>query len=99
MSGKGITGELGYIEPGCGAKGKQRWLASTEDLEDMYRVHRGKVEILLWCNASDQAARKRAHSPDVEDENEGRKHAKSSCYDKFTDKMTKVEAIETKLRE
>ena len=79
---------FGYIEPGRGAKGKQRWLASTEDLEDMYRVHRGKVEILLWCNASDQAARKRAHSPDVEDESEGQKHAKSSRYDKFTDKMT-----------
>ena len=90
---------FGYIEPGRGAKGKQRWLASTEDLEDMYRVHRGKVEILLWCNASDQASRKRAHSPDVEEESEGRKHAKSSRYDKFTDKMTEVEAIETELRE
>ena len=53
---------FGYIEPGRGAKGKKRWLASTEDLEDMYRVHRGKVELLLWCNASDQASRRRAHS-------------------------------------
>ena len=26
---------FGYIEPGHGAKGKQRWLASTEDLEGM----------------------------------------------------------------
>ena len=40
---------FGYIEPGRGAKGKQRWLASAENLEDMYRVHHGK-EILLWCN-------------------------------------------------
>ena len=63
----------------------------------MYCIHHGKEEILLWCNASDQAARKRAHSPDVEDESEGRKHAISSRYDKFTNKITEVEAIETEL--
>ena len=90
---------FGYIEPGRGAKGKQRWLASAEDLEDMYRVHHGKEEILLWCNASDQASRKRAHSPDAEEESEGRKQAKSSRYEKFTDKMTEVEAIEAELRD
>ena len=77
---------FGYIEPGRGAKGKQRWLASAEDLEDMYCVHHGKEEILLWCNASDQASRKQTHFPDAEEESEGRKQAKSSRYDKFTDK-------------
>ena len=53
----------------------------------------------MCCNASNQASRKRAHCPGVEQESEGRKHAKSSHYNKLTDKMTEVEAIETELRE
>ena len=39
---------LGYIEPGHGLRGKQRWISSDEDLRDMYRMHSTK-EILLWC--------------------------------------------------
>ena len=35
---KVLLENFGYIEPGRGAKGKQHSLASTEDLEDMYRV-------------------------------------------------------------
>lgn len=66
----------------------------------MYRVHEGKKEILLWCNASQgHDPKKREHSTDSEEKSEGRKCAKSSCYDKFTDKMMKMEVIETELRE
>jgi hypothetical protein len=32
---------FGYIEPGCGVKGKQRWLLSDEDVAD------GKKQIIL----------------------------------------------------
>ena len=48
---KGILGSesFGYIEPGHGARGKQRWLTSADDLKDMYSTHQGKKEILLWC--------------------------------------------------
>ena len=28
--------QIGYIEPGHGLKGKQRWLANTDDIEEMY---------------------------------------------------------------
>ena len=31
-----------HHEPGHGAKGKQWWLASLNDLSDMYSVHAGK---------------------------------------------------------
>ena len=88
---------FGYIEPGHGARGKQRWLTSADDLEDMYSTHKGKKEILLWCYTSDQNPKKRARSPD-EDEDEAKRHSKSSRYDRFMDKMTEVEAIE-ELRE
>ena len=40
---------MGYIEPGHGYKGKQRWLCSDEDLHDMYAIYSGKKEILMWC--------------------------------------------------
>ena len=90
---------FGYVEPGHGAKGKQRWLACNEDLEDLYHVYEGKKEILLWCNACDQPPPKRTRSVDLEQEVEGQRPAKSSRYDKFTDKMTEVESIEAKLRE
>ena len=47
------TGEIdvGYIEPGHGARGKLRWLSNSADLEDMYTLFsiKNKNEILLWC--------------------------------------------------
>lgn len=46
--------QLGYIEPGHGIKGKQRWLSSSEDLKDMYIVNKGREEILLWCSGPKQ---------------------------------------------
>lgn len=91
-NGKISLESFGYIEPGHGSKGKQQWLASTDDLKDMYSAHRDKKEILLWSRYSD-VPRKRAHSPDP-DENE-----KRARYDKYLDKMTDVEMIEEELVE
>lgn len=91
-NGKISLESFGYIEPGHGSKGKQQWLASTDDLKDMYGAHRDKKEILLWSRYSD-VPRKRAHSPDP-DENE-----KRARYDKYLDKMTDVEMIEEELVE
>ena len=44
---KGLS--MGYVEPGHGYKGKQRWLCSNEDLHEMYSVYSDKKEILMWC--------------------------------------------------
>ena len=90
---------LESIEPGHGARGKQCWLTCTDDLNDLYSVNNGKKEILLWCYTSDQAPMKRAHSSDVDGNDDAQKRTKSSRYDKFMDKMTEVEAIEADLRE
>ena len=40
--------EFGYIAPGHGARGQQRWIADDIDLQDMYAEYRGKKEITLW---------------------------------------------------
>jgi hypothetical protein len=82
---------FGYIEPGHGAKGKQRWLISNEDLNDMYVAHEGKKEILLWC-CVEQGQKRRANSPSTDAE-----APKRSRYDKQLDKITEVEEIEQTL--
>ena len=46
--------EIGYIQPGHGCRGKQRWIVTEEDVEEMYRDHYGKVKILLWCYMSNK---------------------------------------------
>ena len=83
---------FGYVEPGHGYKGRQHWLTTDEDVEDMYHIYEGKKEILLWSTQADHQ-RKRAHSPDVEESE------KRSRYDKYLDKMTEVETIEQELKE
>ena len=44
--------QVGYIQPGHGVRGKQRWLSSDQDLDDMYSEYLGKKEIILWTYLS-----------------------------------------------
>lgn len=91
-----VIEQLGYIEPGHGAKGRQRWLSSPEDFRDMYTLHRNKAEILFWCvgqNPSISGSNKRVHSPDRGQESS----KKRSRYENHTDKMVEVESIEDEL--
>ena len=46
------------MEQGHGAKGKKHWLTSLDDHKEMYSIHKGKKEILLWCSGR----KKDAHS-------------------------------------
>ena len=99
---------MGYIEPGHRAKGKQRWLMRDADVSEMNRVHQGKKEILLWCysvspskhgqSPSNDSSRKRGHSPS-NDSSANQPPPKSSRYTNHLDKMTEVESIEEKLKE
>ena len=54
---------VGYIEPGHGAKGRQRWLHDESDLTDLYQLYKGKKEIMLWCHSSCNTSRPRSRSP------------------------------------
>lgn len=54
---------VGYIEPGHGAKGRQRWLNDDSDLTDLYQLYKGKKEIMLWCHSSACSERSRSRSP------------------------------------
>ena len=42
-------GQFGYIEPGCGLKGKREWIFNEEDVKGMMEKHRKAREVRLWC--------------------------------------------------
>ena len=85
---------FGYIEPGRGVKGKQRWLLSDEDVADMYTLHNGKKEILLWCYSAQEGCKR----PHPAESDECSSSQKRSRYNKQIDKMREVEEIEDDLR-
>ena len=42
--------DIGYIEPGHGLKGKQRWLTSDADLTEMYTIYDKKKDFCCGAN-------------------------------------------------
>ena len=94
------TKDFGYIEPGHGAKGKQHWLITQEDLDEMYVALDKKIkhEVLLWCYSKTEAeplrVRKRPVSPVNSDSMPGSKRP-NVC----SQKLQKVEKIVKELQE
>ena len=72
--------DVGYVEPGHGAKGKRCWLHTDADVMEMYKQHKGKKELLLWCYSVNPASKKSASAQSA------RKVAKSSVYNNHTQK-------------
>ena len=80
--------QVGYIEPGHGAKGKQRW----QDLNDMYDIHSSSQEVMLWTyfqnhnSVSETSKRPRF----AEDNNtSGVPATKFTCSEAISDKLKK----------
>ena len=46
--------DMGFIEPGHGCRGRKRWITDDKDLEEMYDMHKGKREVLLWCSKASE---------------------------------------------
>ena len=40
---------IGYVEPGHGWKGRQQWINSDEDMNELYSVYKDAKCIMLWC--------------------------------------------------
>ena len=97
--------QVGFIEPGHGAKGRQQWLTDSEDLKDMYSLHQYKNEILFWCYSVKEASCSRSVSESCSKSfGEKRKQyqsqnllAKKNRYDNHAEKMIEVESIEEEL--
>ena len=93
--------EVGYITPGHGARGKQRWICDDIDLTDMYKEYKGKKEIVVWFYSSNNSegetskGKKRTHSPG---ETESIKQPKFRSTAQI-EKMEEVDEILKKLKE
>lgn len=88
--------ELGCIKPGHGAKGRTQWIFTEEDLDDMYKEHAEKTEIIIWIyryQEKELTTKKRARSPTAQ---ESTKKRKSSVVN--TQKLLEVEEIVDKLK-
>lgn len=60
---------IGYIEPGHGWKGKQRWINTDEDVNELYSVyHNTAKEILLWCHLPSKESPKKRKKSDSSSE-------------------------------
>jgi hypothetical protein len=61
---------MGYIEPGHGWRGKQQWLNSDTDMNELYSTYEEKKkDILLWCHLpSIEKSKKRCRAKPSTDE-------------------------------
>ena len=103
-----IIDQVGFVEPGHGAKGRQRWLSVPEDLDDMYSMHKARREILLWCHglkppsisessSGKPSGKRKPSSPEPQPQPTAKKSR--SRYDNHTQKMIEVQGIEEELLE
>lgn len=87
---------IGYIEPGHGLRGKQRWLTSNSDLDELYCQLQGKKEVLLWTFAPETtehtSGKKRARS-EGSGSDDNSKPKKKTRYEGHVDKMAEVDEI------
>ena len=99
------TDHMGYIEPGHGVKGRQRWLHTDSDLKQMYESHQRRKDILLWCHSIPsspsrsikQKSRKR-FSADSGEEDVPLRKSKTNA-DLYAKKLSEVEELVKKLTE
>ena len=44
-----LPSEFGFVEPGHGLRGKQRWIHDDADIEEMYNGFPRRRDFLFWC--------------------------------------------------
>ena len=95
-------GEVGYICPGHGMKGKKHTLQDDDDVQEMYdSVYRGKYHILLWCYLTSVTSVSKQHTTGKkrklgDDCDSASSQSKRTAAQK---KIDEVEDIVSKLRE
>ena len=92
--------QFGYWKPGHGTRGKQEWIVSVEDLEDMYTSYGNKKEVLLWAYnvCRDVQKKKRPSSPTTLSQDEAPSSSKKATRrDSHAQKLVEVEDIADEL--
>ena len=96
--------QIGYIEPGHGLKGKQRWLCTDEDVDTTYDIYMSKTEILLGCFSESpkglETATSKSKKRILADGEPGAGSTSSkSKKEAIASKLTEVESIMKKLQD
>ena len=92
--------EVGYIQLGHSCKGKQRWIVSERDIEEMYKDHKGAREILLWCySKDDNDVTLLSKLPWVSVSSASSSALKTSQAESIAQKLTEVDEIDSGLSE
>lgn len=85
---------VGYIEPGHGIKGRQRWLKTDDDLTEMYSVFTKKKEVILWCQCvCERAIKKPQAKKRTRNESDCNEPASTSKKTTIMNKILEVEVI------
>ena len=82
---------IGFIQPGHGSKGRQIMLDNDEDLVNMYGVHQGRKQIVLWMKVLRRGIKRPLRVND--DENKTPKRQSPGNYQGHLQKMTEVQLI------
>ena len=84
---------LGYIEPGHGLRGKQRWLVKDSDLEEMYKVCTGKGEIIFWtvCRQASGADAERVSESQSKGTKPDSGHKKATKYEAHAERVSETQ--------
>ena len=94
--------ELGYITPGHGARGAQRWMVDEDDIADMYKEYEGRKEVMLWFYSSEKETskqtKKRSHSPAGSQEQSSKRRPPNVGSSNYSSKLDQVESILEELR-
>ena len=87
--------QLGYYEPGHGAKGKKRYITDNDDIEEMKKVYEKKKEVLLWCYDPFivQPANTKKRQRTDETDKEPNVKSRSRFVNVLEKKMTKVKEV------
>ena len=94
------TKDVGYIQPGHGCRGRQRWIITEEDVQEMYRDYYGKGEILLWCYMSNKKEAEDANRATCTPPSKrSRSVSKSTPTESVAQKLTEVDEIVSELQD
>ena len=82
---------MGYIEPGHGWKGKQRWLNTDTDLEELYMTYKEKKKyVLLLCHLPSEKTRKKSATNQATNEPQSKRSQAILSNDEKTTEANKV---------
>ena len=97
--GGNVSDGIGYIEPGHGLNGKQKWLLDDDDVSEMYAVHKKSRELMLYAYVNVSGGGGESSASVIRGKHPKEKPPKEAPPPKRGSTITQVEAIMAELKE